>query len=324
MFLSMTGFGCGESKKQNIIVVAEVRSVNNRFLDIVTRIPKSLNNHENDIKELIRKKVNRGRISLTVLLQSGENNYLDVKVDYKVASGYKSMLQNLKDKLNLGGDVQLEHILKFSEIFTNIEEETEDENIWLASKEAIGRAIEEMNRMKSQEGKNLAIDLLKRLDKIEEYIKNIKELSKQQIPGEYETLKSRIKEILQTPDVDPGRLELEIAIIADRLDITEECVRFNSHINLFHDLVKNHGFVGRRLNFLIQEMNREVNTIGSKANNSEIAHVVVFVKGKLCYEWKISNNLCNGGSVPCRRSDDAGSGVRSKRLLGRECGYRLV
>ena len=281
MLASMTGFGSGECKKKNISVVAEIRSVNNRYLDIVTRMPKSLNSRENDVKELIRKKVNRGRISLIVLLQSGDNNCLEVKVDYKVANGYKKMLNNLKDDLELGGEVQLEHLLKFSEVFTNKEEDVEDENIWIASKEAIGRAIEEMNRMKTQEGENLAIDLLKRLDKIENYIINIIDLSKQQIPDEYETLKSRIKEILQTPDVDPGRLELEIAVIADRLDITEECVRFNSHILLFRDLTKNQTFSGRRLNFLVQEMNREVNTIGSKANNSEIAHIFVYVKEEI-------------------------------------------
>ena len=281
MLISMTGFGRGECMKKNIHVVAELRSVNNRFLDIVTRLPKSLYNYENDVKELIRGKVNRGRITLSVSLQYGDIGDLVVDVDYKVANGYKDMLINLKDRLGLSGDVQLQHILQFTDIFTNSDVEGENEHIWVNSKKAILQAIEEMNRMRIQEGKNLTGDLLKRLDKIEEYIKSIQDISKKHIPSGYETLKSRIEEILQSPDVDSTRLETEIALLADRLDITEECVRFNSHIQLFRDLEKNDGFVGRRLNFLVQEMNREVNTIGSKACNSEISHSVVFVKEEI-------------------------------------------
>ena len=281
MLVSMTGFGRGESKSQNIHVTAEVRSVNNRFLDIVTRLPKSLSAYENEIKELIRGKINRGRISLTVSLQSAEIDDLDIRVDYDIASSYKSMLLDLKNRLGLSGEVELDQILKFSEIFTSIEENDGIEKLWDHTKEAILGSIEEMNLMKEQEGNNLATDLLQRLENIEKNITEIEQISKEHIPSEFESLKNRIQEIIQSPDVDSNRLETEIAILADRLDVTEECVRFRSHIDLFQDLVNNKGFAGRRLNFLTQEMNREANTIGSKCNNSDISHRVVSIKEEI-------------------------------------------
>jgi uncharacterized protein (TIGR00255 family) len=277
----MTGFGRGESKNKNIHVVAEVRSVNNRFLDIVNHLPKSLNGFENEIKDLIRKRVNRGRINLFVSFQSIEEDKLNINIDYNVANSYKKMLTDLKDRLDLAGHVELEHILKFSEIFSPIEEKAGDEELVKYTTEAVVQALEEMHQMKVQEGQNLSIDMLKRLDKIEDHIHEIEQISRSNIPIEFNLLKDRIKEILQSPEVDPTRLEMEIAILADRLDVTEESVRFNSHIQLFRDLVKKDGFVGRRLNFLVQEMNREANTISSKANNSEISHRVVFIKEEI-------------------------------------------
>ena len=138
-----------------------------------------------------------------------------------------------------------------------------------------------MNQMKEQEGENLAADLLQRLGKIEKNISEIEKLSREHVPSEFESLKNRIQEIIQNPDVDSKRLEMEIAVLADRLDVTEECVRFRSHIDLFQDLINNNDFAGRRLNFLTQEMNREANTIGSKCNNSGISHRVVFIKEEI-------------------------------------------
>ncbi len=281
MLVSMTGFGHGESGNQKIHVTAEVRSVNNRYLDVAIKLPKFLTAYENNTRELIRRKVQRGRISLFVSLQAADVADLDIKVDYEAARGYKKMLDDMKEQLDLQDEISLEHILKFSEIFTPIEEIEPDDEFWPFAEEAINCALDEMNRMRALEGENLAVDLLQRLVQVEKYVQEIKEISKNRLPVEFQSLKERIKEILQDPEVNADRLEMEIAILADRLDITEECVRFHSHVQLFRDFVDSPEMVGRRLNFLIQEMNREANTIGSKANNAEISHRVVFVKEEI-------------------------------------------
>ncbi len=281
MLLSMTGFGQGESGDGHTQIVAEVRSVNSRFLDIVTRLPRSLSGFENDVKDLVRQKISRGRINVFVSLQSGDLNDLGVQIDYEVARGYKNMLTNLKEKLDLQGEVRLEHLLTFSEIFSTPNEENGNEQLWGFAKTAILQAIDEMNQMKTQEGGNLTLDLLQRLEKMTGHIDAIESISRQQIPAEFLALKSRINEILQGPDVDRSRLEMEIAMLADRLDVTEECVRFRSHIQLFYDMVNSSELVGRRLNFLLQEMNREANTIGAKANHADISHRVVFIKEEI-------------------------------------------
>lgn len=281
MLVSMTGFGHGESGNQRVQVVAEVRSVNNRYLDVAIKLPKFLTAYENAARELIRQKVNRGRISLFVSSQAADFADLDIKVDYEVARGYKKMLDNLKENLDLSDEIGLDHILKFSEIFTPIEEIEPNDEFWPFAEEAINHALDEMNRMRALEGENLAVDLLQRLEQIEKYVGEIEEISQNRMPVEFQSMKERIKEILQDPDVDANRLEMEIAVLADRLDVTEECVRFHSHVQLFRDFVNGREMAGRRLNFLIQEMNREANTIGSKANNAEISHRVVFVKEEI-------------------------------------------
>jgi uncharacterized protein (TIGR00255 family) len=281
MLLSMTGFGRGECVENGLHVTAEIRSVNNRFLDVSVRMPRILSVYEADVKELIRQHLSRGRVNLSISLQAPEMNGLAIKPDLELARSYAEMLRELSGALGLEGGVRLEHLLNFSEIFAPPEDEETAEVIWNCARKAIVQAIEELNRMRAQEGANLAKDLLARVDHLEEVIGEIEKIARQNVVQHQKMLEKRLKELLQSPELDRNRLETEMAIMADRLDITEECVRFRSHIDLFRDFVNHHEVAGRKLNFLLQEMNREANTIAAKASNADISHRVVLIKEEL-------------------------------------------
>lgn len=278
MMFSMTGFGRGEFSDGEVQAVAEVRSVNNRFLDIMIRLPRAISEYEHEVKELVRARISRGRINVFVTIQSAQQNGASYQLDIQAARTYKKMLSDLNQVLGINEDVKLEHILNFSDIFVNDPESEMSTKYWECSKQAVIRGVEKMNEMRQLEGKNLSRDLLGRIDDIEKHLAKIEEVSKDNVPREFNGLKKRVSQIKSGIDINPDRLEAEIALIADRLDVTEECVRFRSHLELFRDLANGREQVGRRLNFLLQEMNREANTISSKANNSEISHRVVFIK----------------------------------------------
>ena len=281
MLLSMTGFGRGEFSQGNIQAVAEIRSVNNRFLDVVARLPKAVSGYEQDVKEMVRRHIGRGRINVAVTLQSPALEGLGIRVDFAAARAYTKMLREMTEQLRLDGGVRLEHLLTFPEIFTVPEEEELTETIWNCVQRAIVQALENMQEMRAREGENLARDMLERIDKLERYIGQIEALSREHIPEQFERLKHRLEELMRSPEIDRSRLEMELAVLADRQDVTEECVRFRSHIQLFREMVQDEKTAGRKLNFLLQEMNREANTIASKANHSEIAHFVVFIKEEI-------------------------------------------
>ncbi len=281
MLLSMTGFGRGEATQGELHVVAEVRSVNNRFLDIVARLPKAIAGYEQEVKELVRSQIGRGRINVSVTIQAAELEGLGVRVDMDVARSYARMLSEIVENLNLEGGVRLEHLLNFSDIFTVPEEEEFTEAIWNCAREAIVQALENLREMRAREGENLARDMLERVQKLEEYIGNIERMSREHLPEQMEALKKRLQELLKSPEIDRNRLEMEMAFLAERQDVTEECVRFRSHIQLFREMVNDPSTAGRKLNFLLQEMNREANTIASKANHADIAHQVVFIKEEI-------------------------------------------
>ncbi|MEE9170694.1 MAG: YicC/YloC family endoribonuclease [bacterium] len=278
MLLSMTGFGRGEYSEGEVHATAEVRSVNNRFLDISIRLPKLIAEYESATKELVRSEIKRGRVNVFVSLESPQMNGLSVNLDIDAARSYKNMLSELNKKLGIRDDVRLEHLLNFPDIFTSEDEKDSNQDLWKCTEQAIITAIAEMNQMRIQEGSFLAEDLLQRIDTIGKHLDYIEKISAKHAPQQFEALKDRLSEFLNSSDLDRQRLETEIAIMAERLDVTEECVRFHSHISLFLELVNGSEGAGRSLNFLLQEMNREANTIASKANKADIAHKIVFIK----------------------------------------------
>ncbi|MCZ6774938.1 MAG: YicC family protein [Ignavibacteria bacterium] len=281
MIASMTGYGRGEASSTGITVAVELRSVNSRFLEVTARLPRLLSLRENETKELIRKKIARGNINLLATVERESNTELPLKVNTSAAKAYYKLLSQLRKAVKLKESVKLEHLLRFSEVLEQKERENTDEEEWVVLQEALDKALDELVHMRESEGGELKKDFEERIATLDQTVDKIGNLSREQVPAERIRLRDRIKQLVEREIIDEGRLEIELALLADRLDVTEECVRFRSHNKFFLRALENNEPAGRKLNFLVQEMNREANTIGSKSSASEIAHLVVHLKEEL-------------------------------------------
>lgn len=277
----MTGYGRGESSSGGMKATTELRSVNGRFLEVSTRLPRSLALREGEIKEIVRQKISRGKINVVVTLERDNGSALPLKINASAAKAYFRLLNQLRTTVRLKETVKLQHMLQFSDIFEQESIQSSDDREWEVVKRGLEGALIELDRMRRNEGKELENDLKARIEALEKSIGAVEELSQQQIPLERNRLRERIQHLLEQENVDEGRLEMELALLADRLDVTEECVRFRSHNKFFLKALGDHEPSGRKLNFLVQEMNREANTIGSKSSALEIAHLVVGIKEEL-------------------------------------------
>ena len=278
----MTGYGRAEVAKRGITATVEVRGVNSRYLDVTTRLPRLLSHREKDIKEIVRSCVNRGNLVISVTLEEDSNGDAPVTVNKTAAKAYIRLLNDLRKTAKIREKVRLEHLLKFSEVFEVPREEQSDERQWPVVEDALRKALDGFNLMRRNEGSELGKDLDRRIQWMAVTVDKIEGLSRARIPEERKRLHERISQLMEEKSVvDQNRLELEIALLADKLDVTEECVRFRSHTKFFLEAMAGAESSGRKLNFLVQEINREVNTIGSKTNDSEIAHLVVQMKEEL-------------------------------------------
>jgi uncharacterized protein (TIGR00255 family) len=281
MIISMTGYGRGEAAADGIAVTVDIRSVNSRFLEVSARLPRSLSLRENEIKEVVRRRVSRAKINLLVVVERESNGSIPVTIKPAAAKAYYRLLKELRKTVGLKEPVKLQHLLQFSEIFEPQVAENTDEREWAITQQALDRALKSLNEMRSSEGHELEKDFRSRIALLQENLETVERLSHDQVPQERSRLRERIKQLLEAEAIDEGRLEMEIAMLADRVDVTEECVRFRSHNKFFLEAMAASEPAGRKLNFLIQEMNREANTIGSKSSSTEIAHRIVTVKEEL-------------------------------------------
>ena len=281
MVTSMTGFGRGEATSEGITAAVELRSVNSRFLEVSSRLPRSLSLRESEIKEIIRRHVVRGKIGIVVSIERNNGEAVALRINPSTARTYYRLLSDLKKALRLRETIKLEHLLQFSDIMEQEEGASADEAEWEVARRALEAALVGFQQMRSQEGGELASDFRSRIGMLSQQLDEVEALSRGQVPRERERLRERIKQLIEAEKIDEGRLELEIALLSDRLDVTEECVRFRSHNKFFLEALAGQEAAGRRLNFLVQEMNREVNTIGSKSSAQEIAHIVVGMKEEL-------------------------------------------
>lgn len=277
----MTGYGHGEASGEGITAIAEVRSVNSRYFEVNTRLPRSLSLRENDVREIVRAKAGRGKINVVVSIERESGDAIPLKINKSAAKSYIKLLNDLRKTSGIKEKVTLDHLLKFSEVIEAGELESADEKEWAVAEKALGSALDEMRLMRQKEGNELRKDLESRIQSLEGKIELVEGLSKESIPEQRDRLRERVQQLLTNGTVDENRLELEIAFLADKLDVTEECVRFRSHNKFFLEALINEESAGRKLNFLVQEMNREANTIGSKAANATVAHHVVDIKEEL-------------------------------------------
>lgn len=281
MILSMTGFGKAEDFYRNCRYVCEIRSVNSRFCEISFKYPKYLNHKELDLKELVKKRISRGKVHVLIQKDSdGEKAALDI--NSANVKEYLRLLKVLRRSIGSKEKIKLEHILRFSDIMTTeITEEIEDEEYKFICN-LVNEALEQLIQMKKQEGDFLKKDIYHRLDRIVGLLDSIWELGSHRIPKERERIAGKIDALIQDRSIiDEKRLELEIVLLAEKLDFTEEITRLRSHLQYFKQYAESEEYAGRRLNFLLQEMNREINTIAAKANDSTVSQLGTEVKEEL-------------------------------------------
>ncbi len=282
MIRSMTGFGRGEATKNNLRVTVEVKTLNSRYLDISSRLPGSIQQKELDLKEIVQRQLSRGKVLLNVNVDKSAMGLTDTTYNADKLKNYSKMLKEMRTVAHIDEPLELQHLLKFDDVFESRKEDEKNlEVIWTCTKEAVASALELLNTMRQKEGQELEDDLKNQINDILVLLDKVTELSSKRGPEMREKLTERIHKMVSEEHFDPDRMEMEIAILVDKMDINEETVRLRSHLKFFLEALEGEQPVGRRLNFLCQEINRELNTIGSKASDSTIAHHVVIGKEKL-------------------------------------------
>ena len=280
MIKSMTGYGRAKLSKDDREYQIEIKSVNHRYLDISVRIPKQLSYLEETIKKEIAKKVKRGKIDVFVTFENNSLEGKEIKINTELAKAYIDELKKLAEKENILSDIQVTEISKYPDVL-NIQSSQDDEKITEEVLETITIATDNLVQMRVTEGNKISEDLLKRLNIINKKVEEIAKLSTGLIEEYVVKLEERIKEILKNQEIDKTRLAQEVVIYADKCSIEEEVTRLNSHISQFKNLLNSNEAIGKKLDFIIQEMNRETNTIGSKANNLEITNGVIDIKTEI-------------------------------------------
>ncbi|MGA1840361.1 MAG: YicC/YloC family endoribonuclease [bacterium] len=279
MIKSMTGFASSVVDHAGLNITLEIKSLNHRFLDIVTRLPRGFNSLDIQIRNYIKTFVSRGRIELSISIENANDNFQLLKVDYNMAKQYYQCLYSLKENLKIEEKVGLQDILKYGDII-KFKEVFSEEETWPVVKSIIDMALEKLLDMRTQEGVLLHQDIDKRLVSISGYLLIIS----QRIPlslKEYQSnLRERLKELFQI-EIPDERLEQEMIIYAEKSDVTEEIVRIESHISQMRELLNAEGPVGRKMDFLVQELYRETNTLGSKTTDIVITDNVVAIKSEL-------------------------------------------
>ena len=278
MISSMTGFGRGEAEAEGRRARVELRSVNSRFGDIQVRCPNQLQEFESGLKEQIQGRIGRGKVSATVVWEDAPESSGLPRLDEAVARRYMEELQRLRELCRISGQVDLSLMGDLPGLFRTEAPTLDPEVVEQLLRQAVDQALEEFLQMRAREGRTLAEDLRARVILIEENLQRIAEVTADASERFRARLREKVEALLQPGEIDEDRLALEVVLLAERGDITEEIVRFHSHNAQFLAALDQGGEVGRRLNFLLQEMHREANTISSKAGDSQIVHLVVGIK----------------------------------------------
>ena len=277
---SMTGFGRAslESNGKNYII--EIKTVNNKYSDITVKSPKRLSFMEDKIRKQIANRITRGKVEVSVSFFDFSNKSKNVVLNKEIAKEYIKQLREIADENNLSENISVVEIAKLPDILNSIDSDN-DEEIASEALQCLNMALDSLIEMRKTEGENIKQDLLIRIERVQNFVDKIAENSKGIVEEYVSKLEKRVKEILKTDVVDENRIAQEAVIYADKTSIEEELTRLNSHIVQFKELINSDGPVGKKLDFMIQEMNRETNTIGSKAGSGEITKAVIDLKVEL-------------------------------------------
>lgn len=281
MLKSMTGYGRYETIVGGKKILAEIRSVNHRFSDYNIKVPRHLGFLEDKIRKYASEYISRGKVDIYINVESYEESDKDILLNEELAKNYIDVLHELCEKFNLKDDISVSSVARYTDIFKTERREDDEEETWNLVKDVFGEALSSFTAMRSREGERIEKDLRERIDYMRELALKIDEYSPKTVEEYKEKLYNRIKELIADRDIDETRVLTEVAIFADKVAVNEETVRLGSHFEEFYGILDSGEPAGRRLDFLIQEINREVNTIGSKAQDIEIAKIVVTLKNEI-------------------------------------------
>ncbi|MEW6193925.1 MAG: YicC/YloC family endoribonuclease [Bacteroidota bacterium] len=280
MISSMTGYGKGLIQNDDLIVEAEIKSLNSRYLDLSLRLPKSLSAKELEVREKVRSRIKRGKIYLSVTVRKGDFEDRFNEIDPNYVKYALKLLKDIKKAAGIKDKVKISDLLNFQNMFFKEDEEKASEEMPFIE-QAIDLAIDNMNKMREAEGSELEKDIRKRIQIIYDTVKEIEKKKEQSINEYFIKFKDKAKQLVGDLIDNENRLLTELALLSERYDVTEECVRLKSHLKIFLDTLDQTDDAGRRLNFILQEMNREANTINSKSVSSDISHSGIYIKEEI-------------------------------------------
>lgn len=281
MIKSMTGFGRSEIVKGNRKISVEIKSVNHRYLEAGIKMPKKLNVFESRMRDLLKKYATRGKIDIFINYEDDSESQVNLKFNQNIADEYMAIFNNMSEKYNLKNDMTVGGLARFPEVITMDEVQEDEEELWHFIEEAMKAALEQFVNTRILEGENLKKDLLGKLDHMEELVAFVEKRSLE-IMKEYRSkLESKVKELLGDTTIDESRIATEVIIYADKICVDEETVRLRSHIEHARKCLNEEGGIGRKMDFIAQEMNREANTTLSKANDIEISNAAIDLKTEI-------------------------------------------
>lgn len=281
MIKSMTGYGRAEGTVDGRDIVVEIKSVNHRYFEFSSRTSRGYNFLDEKLKSYLQGKIARGKVDVFVTIQTVEDVASEVHINHSLAAGYVNALRELQERYHLADDISVSAVARYTDIFSVHKAPEDEDATWAAVRQVLDKALEHFFAMREAEGARMKADMEGRAAAILSLVEKIEERSPETVKEYQEKLQQRLEEMLQEAKVEEQRLVTEAAIFADKVAVAEETVRLRSHFEQMQEMLSSDQAVGRKLDFLVQEMNREANTIGSKAQDADIAHMVVDMKAEI-------------------------------------------
>ena len=281
MIKSMTGFGRSEVSDSDRKIIIEMKSVNHRYFEPGIKMPKKLNAYEAGIRTILKKYINRGKVDVFITYEDYSENNLCLKFNEDLASEYLSIFKYMSEKFGLDNDIKVSSLSRYPEVITMEEQASDEEELWKLLERGVEEACKQFVDSRIAEGEKLKTDMLSKLDYMLEVVDNIEERSPQILTEYRQKLEDKVRELLVDSNIDENRIATEVTIFADKICVDEETVRLRSHIESTRDALIEGGSIGRKLDFIAQEMNREANTILSKANDLEVSNWGIYLKTEI-------------------------------------------
>lgn len=281
MIKSMTGYGSAKGTEEGLEITVELKSVNNRYLDTSVRLPRSFIFAEDAVKSAVQSHISRGKVDVFVTVDSSSAGDMSVKVNEALLKGYIEAIGHIAEEYSLTNDVTAMSVARFPDVLSVEKKDMDAEQIAAAISDITEKALQDFDEMRIREGEKLRDDVLNRLDTIDSLVSIVEEKAPETVKEYRARLEQKMAEVLGTAGIDESRILTEAAIFADHIAVDEETVRLRSHMSQLRTMISGNSPIGRKIDFLVQEFNREANTIGSKCQNSDIAHVVVDLKSEI-------------------------------------------